>query len=345
MSSARPDGMGSSHRTQFPAVTAEPANLGVSVVVCAYSERRWEQICAAVKSALCQDPPPAEVLLVVDHNARLAARAREELAGITVLESDDDVPGLSGARNTGLRAAKQPITAFLDDDAEARPGWLASLVEPYDSPGVVATGGSVHPRWPELEPRWLPPEFYWVVGCCYRGLPESVGPVRNPIGANMSMRTSLALEVGAFDVSFGRVGTRPAGCEETELAIRLTAHQPSSAVYYVPAAAVDHNVGPERLKVRYFLNRCWYEGLSKASVVQMAGVSLGLERERRQVAVVIPMALLGNLRRSVTGDVGAFMRVMAILAGLTSTTGGYLFGRMRIRRHHNALDKNEVSVL
>jgi hypothetical protein len=97
--------------------------------------------------------------------------------------------------------------------------------------------------------------------------------------------------------------------------------------------------------VRYFLNRCWYEGLSKASVVQMAGVSLGLERERRQVAVVIPMALLGNLRRSVTGDVGAFMRVMAILAGLTSTTGGYLFGRMRIRRHHNALDKNEVSVL
>ena len=39
-------------------------------------------------------------------------------------------------------------------------------------------------------------EFYWIVECGYRGLPESVGPVRNPIGANMSMRTGLALEVG-----------------------------------------------------------------------------------------------------------------------------------------------------
>lgn len=339
MSPARPNEMDLSHRRQFPTVTAGYANPGVSVVICAYSERRWEQICAAVKSALCQDPPPAEVLLVVDHNTHLAARAREELAGVTVLESDD-IPGLSGARNTGLRAASQPITAFLDDDAEARPGWLASLVEPYGSASVVATGGSVHPRWPELAPRWLPPEFYWVIGCSYQGLPESAGPVRNPIGASMSMRTGLALQVGAFDVTFGRVGTRPAGCEETELAIRLTAHQPSSAVYYIPAAAVDHHVGPERLKVRYFLNRCWYEGLSKASVVQMAGVSVGLERERRQVAVVIPMALLANLRRSALGDAGAFMRLMAILAGLTSTTGGYLFGRIRLRRHRNASAKN-----
>lgn len=340
MSSARPDGMDLSPRRQFPAVTDEYADPGVSVVICAYSEKRWEQICAAVKSALCQDMPPVEVLLVVDHNASLAARARRELVGVTVLESDD-VPGLSGARNTGLRAASQPITAFLDDDAEARPGWLASLVQPYSSPGVVATGGSVHPRWPELAPRWLPPEFYWVVGCCYRGLPESASPVRNPIGANMSMRTGLALEVGAFDVTFGRVGTRPAGCEETELAIRLTAHRPSSAVYYVPAAAVDHHVGPERLKLRYFLHRCWYEGLSKASVVEMAGVSVGLARERRQVAVVIPRALLTNLRRSVTGDAGAFMRSAAILVGLTLTTGGYLIGRIRLRWHQNALAKDQ----
>jgi len=302
---------------------------GVSIVICAYTERRWDQICTAVKSALGQDPKPAEVLLVVDHNAPLAARARRELAGVTVLESDG-APGLSGARNTGLRAATQPVTAFLDDDAEARSGWLASLIEPYDSPSVVATGGAVHPRWPKLAPRWLPPEFYWVVGCSYRGLPESTAPVRNPIGANMSVRTALALNAGAFDVTVGRVGTRPAGCEETELAIRLTASRPSSAVYYVPSAAVDHYVGPERLTLRYFLRRCWHEGLSKASVVQLVGASAGLERERRHVAVVIPTALLANLRHAVMGDAGAFMRFAMILAGLASAAGGYLTGRIRL---------------
>ena len=84
----------------------------------------------------------------------------------------------------------------------------------------------MYPRWPERRPRWLPPEFDWVVGCSYRGLPETVSVVRNPIGASMSLRTSLALEAGGFDDAVGRVGTSPRGCEETELAIRLTASPP-----------------------------------------------------------------------------------------------------------------------
>jgi GT2 family glycosyltransferase len=314
---------------ELPVEPDEAGKLGVSVVICAYTEKRWDQLCAAVKSALRQDPAPAEVLLVVDHNTALAARARHELAGITVLESDE-VPGLSGARNTGLRAATQPITAFLDDDAEARPGWLAGLIKPYASADVVATGGAVHPWWPELAPRWLPEEFYWVVGCSYRGLPESVGPVRNPIGASMSMRTVPALQVGGFDVSVGRVGGRPAGCEETELAIRLTASRPAAVVFYVPTAAVDHHVGPERLRLRYFLSRCWHEGISKASVVKLAGAAAGLERERRHVAVVIPRAVLASLRQSVTGDPAAFARSLALVGGVAAATGGFASGRLRL---------------
>jgi Glycosyl transferase family 2 len=312
-------------------MTAGDEDLGVSVVVCSYTEQRWAQTRAAVESVLSQHPAPAEVLLVVDHNAGLAARAHRELAGVTVLESDG-TPGLAGARNAGLRAATQPVTVFLDDDAAARPGWLASLVEPYRSPNVVATGGSVYPRWPELRPQWLAPEFDWVVGCSYRGLPETVGPVRNPIGANMSLRTSLALEVGGFDAAVGRVGTCPTGCEETELAIRLTATRPGSAVFYVPAAVVDHHVGQERLKFGYFLRRCWHEGLSKATVVRLAGASAGLERERRHVAVVIPAAMLRELRSLVGGDFGAFTRLMAIVAGLGTATAGYLTGRTRGQR-------------
>lgn len=309
-------------------MTTRDGKLAVSVIICAYTERRWVQTCAAVKSALGQDPQPAEVLLIVDHNPNLAARAHRELAGVTVLESEG-IPGLSGARNTGLRAAAQPIAAFLDDDAEARRGWLASLVEPYRSPDVVATGGTVHPRWPGIQPRWLPPEFYWVIGCSYRGLPVSAGPVRNPIGANMSLRTNLALEVGGFDITVGRVGARPTGCEETVLAIRLTANRPASAVIYVPGAAVDHHVSKERLRLSYFLRRCWHEGISKASVVRLVGASAGLDRERRHVAEVIPAALLRNLRRSVSGDTGAFMRFTAILAGLAFAAAGYLTGRSR----------------
>jgi glycosyltransferase involved in cell wall biosynthesis len=303
-------------------------HLDVSVVICAYTQRRWAQTRAAAESVLSQYPRPAQVLLVIDHNADLAAQARRSLPGVTVLESQE-TPGLSGARNAGLKSASQPVTVFLDDDAKARPGWLAALTEPYDSPDVVATGGSVHPLWPGPRPRWLPPAFDWVVGCSYVGLPEKTGVVRNPIGANMSMRTRPALDAGGFDAGLGRVGTRPLGCEETELAIRLTASHPGSVVMYVPDAAVDHHVAADRLSPGYFLRRCWHEGLSKAVVVRLAGSSAGLARERRHVAAVIPKAFARDMRRAATGNPDGFLRATALLGGLAATVAGYLTGRAR----------------
>jgi glucosyl-dolichyl phosphate glucuronosyltransferase len=313
-----------------PAPPAADAELAVTVLVCAYTMARWDQTKVALASALDQCPRPAQVILVVDHNAELAAVARAELTGMLVLDSTG-APGLSGARNTGLQAATQPVTVFLDDDAEARAGWLATLVEPYAEPAVVATGGHVEPRWAERRPAWLPPEFDWVVGCSYRGLPETEGPVRNPIGANMSMRTRDAVAAGGFDGSIGRVGARPRGCEETELAIRMTAARSGAVVMYVPAAAVDHHVGPDRTRVRYFLQRCWHEGQSKAAVVGLVGASSGLERERRQAAVVIPTALLRELRGLLTGHVTAGRRMVALMAGLAAATGGYVAGRLTRR--------------
>lgn len=308
------------------------ATLAVTVIVCAYSDQRWDQTRSAVESVLAQRPAPAQVVLVVDHNPGLAARARRDLRCVTVLENDGP-PGLSGARNTGLRAAAEPVTVFLDDDAEARPGWLAALVQPYERPEVVATGGSVHPRWPGSRPRWLPPTFDWVVGCSYLGLPETAGVVRNPIGANMSMQTRLALDAGGFDAGVGRVGNRPRGCEETELAIRLTARHSGSTVIYVPVAAVDHHVTRERLTMSYFLRRCWHEGMSKADVVRIAGAKAGLERERRHAAAVIPASLLRDLRSAAAGDAAGFARIGVATAGLAAAAAGYLAGRARPARH------------
>src|SRR5258706_9496995 len=89
------------------------SELNVTVVICAYTEARWHHTEAAVRSVLSQQRRPQQVLLVIDHNAALAARARQEFPALTVLDSNGE-PGLSGARNTGLRAATCGVTAFLD---------------------------------------------------------------------------------------------------------------------------------------------------------------------------------------------------------------------------------------
>ena len=54
-----------------PAVTA-------SVVVCVYTEKRWDDIVAAVGSVAAQEVAAAETLVVVDHNEALLSRAQQE---------------------------------------------------------------------------------------------------------------------------------------------------------------------------------------------------------------------------------------------------------------------------
>lgn len=302
--------------------------LDVSVVVCTYTERRWDELLAALDSVQEQHPAPAQLLLAVDHNPELAARVRRARPNVTVLDSTYP-PGVSGARNTGLRAATQPVTVYLDDDAEARPGWLEALVAPHRDPNVVGTAGNVQPRWPSTRPKWLPPEFDWVMGCSYEGMSVSEGAVRNPIGGNMSVRTGAALEAGGFDALLGHVGDSARGGEETDLAIRLTSRQPGSVFRYVPEAVVDHHVEPERIRFSYLVRRCWHEGLSKAVVVQVNGMK-GLESERRYVTVVLPAAMRREFLAGLHGDSSALERLFATCVGLAVTMAGYLVGRARL---------------
>ena len=123
-----------SQRTRPAPQADEPdARPSVTVIVCAYTTERWPELVAAMASIAAQDPAPAQTILVSDHNAELAARARAEFPGVLVVENEQ-LQGLSGARNTGLAHSESEIVAFLDDDAVALPGWLDALTRAYADP-------------------------------------------------------------------------------------------------------------------------------------------------------------------------------------------------------------------
>ena len=73
-------------------------HLDVSVVICAHSAARWDVLTQAVASLHAQHIAPREIVLVIDHNPELLARARECLAGVTAIENSG-TRGTSGARN------------------------------------------------------------------------------------------------------------------------------------------------------------------------------------------------------------------------------------------------------
>jgi GT2 family glycosyltransferase len=300
--------------------------LDISVVICAYSEERWHDLLAAVESILQQTLPPGEIILVIDHNPGLLKQVREHIPGVVVVENTD-ARGLSGARNSGIAVAEGQIIAFLDDDAVATPDWLATINEEFTDPQVLGLGGPVIPLWLDKSPAWLPKEFYWVVGCTYRGLPESTQAIRNPIGANMAFRREVFETVGGFRSGIGRVGKYPVGCEETELCIRARQHWPGKIILYQLQAGVFHSVPGNRTSWHYFCARCYAEGLSKVIVARYVGIKDALASEYTYTIQALPRGVIYNLKDALLyHDLTGFARAAAIVVGLVVTAAGYLTG-------------------
>src|SRR4051812_4676320 len=122
--------------------------LTVSVVICAYTEYRWDYLVATISSLHRQHQLPHQIVLVVDHNPALLARAQTSWPEICCVENAGP-RGLSGARNSGVAAATGAIIAFLDDDAEANPAWVAQLLAGYADPSIMGVGGAIVPAWAE----------------------------------------------------------------------------------------------------------------------------------------------------------------------------------------------------
>ncbi|WP_409472998.1 glycosyltransferase family 2 protein [Streptomyces sp. HC307] len=308
----------------------------ISVVICVYTEDRWEDILAAVASVRAQSRPALETLLVVDHNQALLDRLAgeyKEAEDVRVL-ANAGPRGLSAGRNTGIAASRGDVIAFLDDDAVAERDWLRHFASSYADPRVMAVGGRTEPIWASgRRPAWFPAEFDWVVGCTYRGLPRGLVQVRNVLGGNASFRRSAFDAAGGFATGIGRDGDkRPLGCEETELCIRLTRALPEAVLLIDDRAVIHHRVPKAREHFRYFRTRTYAEGLSKALVARSVGADKGLESERRYTTRVLPAGVARGLRDAVLARPGGAGRAGAIVAGVFAAAGGYVVGSVRARR-------------
>src|SRR5215469_10777102 len=102
----------------------------ISVIICCYSEKRRNDLAAAIASVQSQTLQCKEIMVVADHNPELLAWVQEHFPAVIAIENKE-ARGLSGARNSGVARARGDILAFLDDDAVADPNWLALLEEAF----------------------------------------------------------------------------------------------------------------------------------------------------------------------------------------------------------------------
>ncbi len=249
----------------------------VSVVITTYDEAIYDDFAACVRSVLDQTYEHVEVVIVTetDHANERVSEEFADLPTVTHVHSERSL-NLASARNLGAERATGDVYAFIDDDAVADPEWLTHIADAYEREDALAVGGRLTAKWPDSEPKYLPPEFYWLVGVTHRGFREDEGPVRNTFGANITFRADVFDELGGYDTDFGKDHGHNLQGEETELCARLSKKH-GECLYYVPDAVVHHRVYDWQLSWGWLFDRAYWQGVTKKHLRRSVSSSTGTE--------------------------------------------------------------------
>lgn len=250
----------------------------LTVVVCTHDRPEDLDRCL---DALAECSEPVDVVVVDSASCpdcrEQVERRRADIPGLRYVR--EEVPGLSRARNRGLREARTSIVAFLDDDAAPRPGWARALAAAFIAdPDVGCVGGACAPVFPEgtVRPRWLSERLLQFAGITRFGpeAREARSSAEWPFGANIAFRVEALPSGAPFSEQLGRTERTLLSGEEIALVRQI--RDAGWKIWLEPGAVVDHTVHPERCEAGYYWRRLWWGGVSRARATE-AAPGLGLK--------------------------------------------------------------------
>lgn len=243
---------------------------GISVIVPTIAHRR-DDLVELCESLTAVDYPTMEIVLVDNRSTIPADDFLSQIAAdypqIRLVR--EPVPGISAARNTGLRAAKHDIVVFTDDDVRVDPGWLRAIGTRFaHDVAVEVVTGLILPAELETPAQiWLE-QFYGGFGGERSFTPATLHALPNlphllrgsrlvvedqdgeiiktfaiygvgayAAGANMGFRREALERIGGFDVALG-TGTPTRGGED--LATIISILWTGGRMAFEPAAFVHH---------------------------------------------------------------------------------------------------------
>lgn len=217
----------------------------LSVIVCT---RERPELLTRCLRALTSARDAGTEIVVVDNSPSTAATRDVVAAFPDVTYVVESRPGLSAARNAGLRASTGDLVAFTDDDVEVHGDWTRRIRLAFRDPKVAAITGLVLPARLETASQIAFERGFGGFSGGFQALDfdhdffrarmaRGVPTWRLGAGANMAFRREVIAKIGDFDE---RLGAGAAGCsEDSELWYRLLAA--GHVCRYEPAAVVFHH--------------------------------------------------------------------------------------------------------
>ncbi|MCF8708614.1 glycosyltransferase family 2 protein [Rhizorhapis sp. SPR117] len=216
--------------------------LDASVIIC--TRNRPDALRSCLASLTHQSLKPLEIIVVDNAPSDDRTRRVADAAGVKYVR--EDRPGLSAARNSGIRYATSDVIAFTDDDVVLHPRWLERLTLAIQDSKALAVTGLVLPAELETEAQQHF-ETYWGFSQGYEPMAfdadffaadKGTGCEAWKIGAgaNMAFHRRAFELAGYFDT---RLGAGAAGCsEDSEYWHRILSR--GGTCHYEPAAVAYH---------------------------------------------------------------------------------------------------------
>jgi hypothetical protein len=245
----------------------------VSIII--PTQRRPHSLARAMRSAFVQDgvDPAALEMVVVDNDqapsAREGVQALAREAPYPVRYVHEPKSGVANARNAAMEAADGALVAFLDDDEEASPGWLAALIDAQSRFQADVVFGPVRSSLPATvtrHRRYLA-QFFARLG------PAETGPIDHYYGCGDSLlrRAALADPNRPFSAIRNNIGG------EDDLLFGAMEQAGARFAWAVDAWVWEHPA-PERLTLGYTVRRAFAYGQGASAHCAAAGDRLGVAR-------------------------------------------------------------------
>lgn len=237
----------------------------INITICTYNRARILADTLTSYTTLKRDIDCRVELLIVDNNSndetrQIVDQFMEQHPEVRyVFESQ---PGLSHARNTGIRESRGNIIAFVDDDVFFDPAWLMEVVRIFRYyPEVSCVGGKSIPQFAGGRPDWITDDLLTLYGSTNSGdeIKKMIYP-EHPFGLNMAFRREVFNTIGNFGTHLGRKKNNLLSNEESDLFLRI--HNAGLKVIYTPNALLYHRIPADRVRKDWVISRYYWQGIS-----------------------------------------------------------------------------------
>jgi GT2 family glycosyltransferase len=311
----------------------------ISVVVCT---RDRPEYLAACLDRLSQLGYPDFEVVVVD-NAPTTTATEECFRRLVGDDSRfryvlETAPGLSKARNRGLREARARLVAFTDDDVRVDRWWLTGIAAGFarDARAGCVTGLAAPAQLDNAAQQYFDRRYTWasnmeerVFDLEQRGDSSPLYPYSAGIfgtGANFAVDRELFAGLGGFDEALG-AGSPAGGGEDLDAFVRVLLA--GRTIVYAPSAIVWHVHRADAAGLRHQL---FYYGVGLTAFLAK---QMGDGRTSRELLRRIPAGCQRARRiwnSDETGDRAPAILVLSELLGMLCGPLAYMRGQRRLTR-------------